>query len=255
MAPAGSDSVMPDLSPASLATVALVFLLAGLVKGVTGMGLPTVAMALLGSLMSPAAAAALLLVPSLATNLWQLLAGPDLALLLRRLRSMMLGILPGTLVGSWLLTRGEGAWATTALGIALAAYAALALLLRPPPVAARLERLLSLPMGLATGLVTGATGVFVLPAVPYLQALGLERDRLVQALGLSFTVSTVALALGLAGGGALRGTDLGLSALALLPALLGMWIGQGLRRLVSPAAFRRWFLVALLLLGLQLVLR
>jgi len=246
---------MPDLSPAPLATLALVFLLAGLVKGVTGMGLPTIAMALLGSLMPPAAAAALLVVPSLVTNLWQLLAGPDLALLLRRLRSMMLGILLGTLAGSWLLTRGEGAWATTALGLALAAYAALALLLRPPRVAARLERLLSLPMGLSTGLVTGATGVFVLPAVPYLQALGLVRDRLVQALGLSFTVSTIALALGLAGGGAFGGAELGLSTLALLPALLGMRIGQWLRGLVSPAAFRRWFLVALLLLGLQLVLR
>lgn len=246
---------MPDLSPTLIATVALVFLLAGLVKGVTGMGLPTVAMALLGSVMPLVAAAALLVVPSFVTNLWQLLAGPDLALLLRRLRSMMLGILLGTLAGSWLLTRGGAAWATPALGGALATYAAYSLLVRTPRVPARLETLLSLPVGLATGLVTGATGVFVLPGVPYLQALGLERDTLVQALGLSFTVSTLALALGLAGGGALGGAELGLSTLAILPSLLGMWIGRWLRGFVSPAAFRRWFLVALLLLGLQLVLR
>jgi uncharacterized membrane protein YfcA len=36
----------------------LIFIAAGLVKGVTGMGLPTVAMGLLGLLMPPPAAAA-----------------------------------------------------------------------------------------------------------------------------------------------------------------------------------------------------
>ena len=78
--------------------------------------------------------------------------------------------------------------------------------------------------GLVTGALTGATGVFVIPAVPYLNALGLARDDLVQALGLSFTVSTLALAAGLAWHQALPGALLGGSLLALLPALGGMWL-------------------------------
>ncbi|MBF3247578.1 sulfite exporter TauE/SafE family protein, partial [Pseudomonas aeruginosa] len=49
-------------------------------------------------------------------------------------------------------------------------------------------------VGLATGALTAVTGVFVIPAVPYLGALGLQRDELVQALGLSFSASTLALA-------------------------------------------------------------
>ena len=59
-----------------IVSILLIFVAAGLVKGITGMGLPTLAMALLGSLMAPASAAALLVVPSFATNVWQLLAGP-----------------------------------------------------------------------------------------------------------------------------------------------------------------------------------
>ena len=55
-----------------------------------------------------------------------------------------------------------------------------------------------------TGIITAATGVFVIPAVPYLQAIGLEKDQLVQALGLSFTVSTLALAANIARAGALN---------------------------------------------------
>ena len=110
-------------------------------------------------------------------------------------------------------------------------------------------------MGAVTGLVTGATGVFVLPAVPYLQAIGLARDALVQALGLSFTVSTLALAVGLLRLDAYSSVSAGLSLLALAPALIGMWLGQRLRRRLDAATFRRVFFAGLFLLGLYLVLR
>ncbi|MGE3967549.1 MAG: TSUP family transporter [Dongiaceae bacterium] len=108
---------------------------------------------------------------------------------------------------------------------------------------------------MTTGLVTGATGVFVIPAVPYLQAIGLEKDDLIQALGLSFTVSTVALALGLLRMEAWQTQSIGLSVLALVPALGGMQIGQVLRKRIAPATFRTVFFAGLLLLGLYLALR
>lgn len=245
---------MIDFSAAHTATISLVFFLAGIVKGVTGMGLPTVAMGLLGTVMPPVAAAALLIVPSFVTNVWQLLAGPRFAALASRLWPMMAGIAVGTIAGSRFLTGDATGWTMRGLGVALMLYAGLGLLAWQPSIPGRMERRLSPLVGLATGAITGGTGIFVIPAVPYLQALGLEKDELVQALGLSFTVSTVALAIGLAGGGAFGLAGAGASALAVAPALLGMWAGQRLRRHIRPAAFRRWFLIALLLLGLQLAL-
>ncbi len=93
------------------------------------------------------------------------------------------------------------------------------------------------------------TGSFVVPGVLYLQALGLTRDMLIQAMGLLFTASTIALAVAL-GGNDLLSLDLGTwSAAALLPAILGMWIGQRVRRVLSEPLFRRVFFTALLLLG------
>lgn len=232
-----------------------IFLAAGLVKGVTGMGLPTVAMGLLGVMMPPVAAAALLVVPSLVTNVWQLLAGPAKVRLARRLWPMMLGIVAGTVVGAALLVgvdaRASGLW----LGVALIAYAAFALAAPELAVPGRWETWLAPVVGVATGAVTGATGVLVMPAVPYLQALRLPRDELVQALGLSFTVSTVALAVGLAAHGALRPGQLGWSACAIVPALAGMWLGQVVRGRISPAMFRRCFLLFLVVLGGELVWR
>lgn len=185
-------------------TVAVTFLLAGLVKGVTGMGLPTLAMGLLGTVMPPVAAASLLLVPSFVTNVWQLLSGPNFASIRRRLWLMMASITIGTLAGSWLLASDNVKWTTAGLGAALVLYAVYTLLARQLNVPAGAERWSSPAIGFLTGLVTGGTGVFVVPAVPYIQALGLSRDDLIQALGLSFTVSTIALAAGLASHGAFQ---------------------------------------------------
>ena len=240
---------------ATLWLAAAVFMLAGLVKGVVGLGLPTIAMALLVSLMAPAQAAALLVVPSLVTNLAQIRPWPTLTPLLRRLGPMQAGVCVGTLAGAWVLGAPAGAWAMVALGLALVAYAAWGLAGAQWLVQPSQERWLGPLIGAATGVLTAATGVFVLPAVPYLQALGLSKDALVQAMGISFTVSTLALALGLVMNGGTAGLAIGASALMLAPALAGMAAGQALRQRLSPALFRRCFLVCLALLGVHMVLR
>ncbi len=255
MWPAVYQSSMTDFSIPLIIAIGATFFAAGTVKGVTGMGLPTVAMGVLGALISPLAAASLLIVPSLVTNIWQLVAGPAFWPIARRLWPMMLAICAGTMLGAAWLASGDTHRTTVVLGVALMFYAGYTLLARQLAVPARIEPLLTPLIGGATGIVSGATGVFVIPAVPYLQALGLSRDNLVQALGLSFTVSTVALAVALGAHGVFAVETMGLSLLALAPALLGMWAGQKLRNRISPATFRRVFLLFLLLLGAEMSLR
>ena len=244
------------LSAGVIAWIGAVFLAAGFVKGVVGMGLPTVAMGLLAVTMPPAEAAALLLIPSLVTNLSQVFTGPAFSGLCRRLWTMMAGIMLGTVAGAGVLTGAHAGAASAGLGAALVLYAILGLLKLGFATPARHEALVSPLVGVATGLVTGATGVFVIPAVPYLQSLRLEREDLIQALGLSFTVSTAALAIGLFRTGALASPTAQLtgSILALLPALASMFIGQALRQTMSVETFRTVFLGGLLVLGAYLVL-
>lgn len=232
--------------------ICAVFVVAGVVKGVTGMGLPTVGIALLSLVMAPMEAAALLVVPSLFTNLWQLLAGGAVYPLWQRLWPMMLGICVGTAAGG-LLPVADG-WAAAGLGLALLAYAALGLASVRWQVPAANEVWLSPLAGAVTGAVTAATGVFVLPAVPYLQSMALQKDELVQAMGLAFTVSTLALAVSLAAQDAWQPAAAAMSFAAQLPAVCGMLLGQRLRARMPAALFRRCFLIGLLLLGAHLVL-
>ena len=230
------------------------FIMAGLVKGVIGLGLPTVAMGLLGLAMAPSQAAALLIIPATLTNVWQLAFGGHLKGLLKRLWPLLLMIFLGTAVGTLSIGMAGGHWVVRGLGAALLLYALSGLLLPTLQVKPRHEPWLGPLCGLITGVITSATGVFVIPAVPYLQALGLSRDELVQALGLSFTVSTLALAGGLFWRGALGSGELSASLLVLIPAMLGMGFGQWLRQRISAVLFKRVFFVGLGALGAHLLI-
>ena len=226
---------------AYLVVVAAAFLVAGLVKGVTGLALPTVGVGLLSLAMPPGHAAALIVVPALITNVWQMISGPGLGRLVRRLWPMQLGICLGTWASATLMAGSETAFASAALGIALMAYAAFGLLnARVPHVPAGAEWWLGTLVGGATGFISAATGVFVIPAVPYLQALGFEREEFMQALGLSFTVATIALAWSLVGAGTLNlGTGLH-SLLALVPALAGTCCASCAPRPFDAGSFQHW---------------
>ena len=103
---------MIDLFSLRALVIGLTFFLAGIVKGVTGMGLPTVAMGVLGAIMPPVTAASLLVIPSFVTNFWQLFTGPSFTALMARLWLMMVGIVIGTLAGSRLLTSAKRCFAT-----------------------------------------------------------------------------------------------------------------------------------------------
>lgn len=227
-----------------LLAVGASFFVAGFVKGVVGLGLPTVAMGTLSLVMPPVQAAALLIVPSMVTNVWQLAAGPGLRALLRRLWPMLAAVMAGTVAGGAVMPADSGAWAVVTLGVALMLYALAGLFSLQLRVPARHEAWLGPLAGAATGLVTAATGVFVIPAVPYLQALGL-----------AFTASTVALAASLALHGDFNLGAAGASAYALLPALAGMLAGQWMRGRIAQPVFKRCFFIGLFALGLHAALK
>ena len=241
------------MTPALVLGVAGVFFVAGMVKGVVGLGLPTVSMALLALWMAPTEAASLLIVPTLLTNLWQLRPLRALGPMLRRVAPMQAGIVAGTLAGAFLMGPPSGTWAVAALGMALVAYALWSLAGVHVTVMPRMETWLGPVIGALTGVVSAATGVFVIPAVPYLQALGLSRDELMQAMGISFTTATLALAAALTMNTHYSSATLLASALALLPALAGMAAGERLRNVLSPLVFKRCFMGALLVLGVQMI--
>jgi len=247
--------MIADQGLAAATAIALTFMLAGFVKGIVGMGLPTVAMSLLAVFFPPAQAAAILVIPSLVTNVWQLLAGPQFITVAKRFGTMMAAVVVGTFFSIGIITGDSVAATNAVLGAVLAIYGLMGLFTVRLNVLPGWEPWLSPIVGLMTGVLSGATGVFAVPAVLYFSALKLERDDLIQTLGLSFTVSTIALGAALGARGVFR-MDVALaSLLALIPTVIGMAAGQWLRQQLQPEVFRRWFLASLVALGIYMLVR
>ena len=227
-----------------------VFALAGMIKGTIGLGLPAVSMGLLTIFITPFQAATLLIVPSMVTNIWQLFAEGHVLKLVRRFWPLLLGIIVGS-VWSIFPTLGHGEFKSEALlGAMLALYGLYGLLAQNMPNLGAYEKWLSPIVGYLGGALTVATGVVVIPVVPFLQSLHLKRDEFVQSLGLAFTVSTLCLAVFLQQNpiGNIS-VDYKMSLIALFPALLGMWLGTKIRYRISEQKFRKVFFFGLVVFG------
>ena len=235
--------IMAD--PNLLIMVGMVFCLAGFVKGMVGLGLPTVSLGLLSIIVDLPTAMALLVIPSLATNVWQTLAGGQIGALWRRLWLFLLLAVVMVHLGVQFSTLVETQFLHRCLGALLLLYAISGLVTKPLQLSPRLEMILGPVCGAVNGLLTGLTGTLFVPGVMFLQSIGLPRDALVQAMGMLFAASTASLGLALHQHD-LMPLSLGiLSATALLPALIGMQIGLGLRQRLSQDLFRQLFLIAL----------
>ncbi len=235
--------------PFIIAAIALVFLFAGGIKGVIGLGLPTVSLGLLAIFLDLTTAMALLTMPAAATNVWQAAVGGNARMILRRLWPFMLAATVTVWLGAMALTRVDLALLSALLGLILVVYSGLGLGGWRFAIPVRAEGWAGPLFGSVNGILTGMTGSFVVPGIMYLQAIGLGRDALVQAMGFLFGASALALALALGGSG-LFPRDTGIvSAAALVPALIGMAVGQRVRRRLSEERFRRVFFVGILALG------
>lgn len=244
---------MPDIE--TLIVIGSVFLVAGIVKGVVGLGLPTISLGLLAAIIDLPTAMGLLLIPTFVTNLWQAISGGQVIRLLVRLWPFLVSATAAIWLGALGLAHINEVRASFMLGVLLVAYGAISLAGFQISIGPKMERRVGPAFGLVNGALTGMTGSFVVPGVFYLQALGLPRDRLVQAMGLLFTLSTIGLAFALYGNGFMTSQLNFISAIAVFPAIGGMVLGRQIRGYFSETGFRKLLFFSLVGLGIFIAMQ
>ena len=242
-------SIVTMFDPAILAAIAAACLLGGLVKGVIGLGLPTVILAVLAVAIDLPAAMALLLAPSAVTNVQQALTGGHTRMVFGRIWPFLLTATATVGLGATALAHVAPGWLTGLLGVLLIGYATASLWGVRLRLNARQALWAGPLIGGLNGVFTGLTGAFTVPGIFYLQAIGLPRDALIQAMGMLFALSTLALAVALSGVGWLS-AELGwLSLAGVAPAAIGMEWGRRIRKRLDERRFRRTFFIGIVLLG------
>jgi hypothetical protein len=224
-------------------------LLAGLLKGIIGVGFQTVGIAFLTIITNLPNAISLLLIPSLVTNLWQAGAGGELFTILIRLWPLIITACLMVWFGSIALTSVSLSYLSALLGVLLIIYSAFNLFGLRFEVKTKNEWWLAPFIGLINGLLTGMTGIFVVPCVFYFQAIGFRKDTLIQSMGVLFTALTLTLIVSLKTKNILTLELSGWSAFAIFPAIIGVFVGQLIRKRISEEVFKKIFFLCLILLG------
>jgi len=241
------------IETSSIFVVIGTFITGGIVKGVIGLGLPIVSLALLTVAIDLPSAMALLLVPSFVTNIWQAFVGKDTKVILHRIWPLLLMATISVWIGTIVLTRVNLLWLSMLLGVLLVVYSSINLYGFNLNIKSSQEVWVGMLTGTVNGVLTGMTGSSVVPGVIYLHAINLSKDALIQAMGMLFAVSTLSLGLALRQNNLLTIEDGFLSLAALLPAIVGMIIGQIIRKRLSEQLFRKVFFISLMVLGLYII--
>ena len=245
---------METFDSTTLILLISIFVLAGAVKGVIGLGLPTVTLGLATVVTDHTTAMALMLIPSCVTNLWQALAGGSSLRILKKIWPFLLTAILTISIGGMALSHIQADILSVCLGIVLMAYGLISLAGLRLNISTSHNRWLGPVFGSINGILTGMTGSFVVPGVMYLQSIKLSKDEFVQSMGWLFFLSTIVLWWVLGEQSLLRQDILMYSGYALIPAVTGMWIGQKIRHQLSEVTFRKVFFWSILLLGAYIIL-
>ncbi|MEL7131116.1 MAG: sulfite exporter TauE/SafE family protein [Pseudomonadota bacterium] len=242
---------MPDLSLIAFASAVL--LLAGTVKGFIGLGMPTVALALLTLLIDARAAVTLIVIPMLLSNVWQFWRGPDMAGCVKQhwRYALILTLIVAATV--WLSQSAPDRFLRAVLGAFVLAFCFFSWRDMVPPIPAHRVRLFEGISAIVAGLVGGLTAAWAPPLAMYLTGLRLDRDAFVQALGFLIASGSVSVFVMFIAVGHSSGPDLVMSALLLIPTLVGFAVGERLRLWSDPDHFKKYFLGAFSVLGANLL--
>ena len=233
----------------TITIILITFLIAGTVKGTIGLGLPTTSLVLLTLSINLPSAMALLLVPSLITNIWQAFTGSrGLEIIKRFWLFFLVSILcvwPGAIILSVISIK----YSSGLLGLLLMLYASFSLGKKRYSINSNNEKLFGVGSGIINGAVTGMTGSFIFPGVLFLSSVGLQKEKLFQAMGILFTISTISLALALNQVDLLNLKQATWSAIATIPAIVGMFLGNQLRKNISEKLFQTIFFITIFIIG------
>lgn len=243
------------LDPVIILFAATVFLVSGAVKGVLGIGLPLIAVPMLSFVVPVPTAIALLSVPLLLSNLWQIFQGEGLLDAIKRFWPLLVALICGIFFGSRLLVNLDPKIINPALGGMLIFISLTNLLAWRPTISRSAERYLSPLVGATGGLLGGLTSFFGPPIVLYMVSLRLEREYFISAIGLAYLCGVIPLNLSLAFYEILTPDEALVSAAAMIPVFAGLLLGKRLRQFLPQEVFRKTLLIVLMIIGLVLIRR
>ena len=246
---------MDPITPLVLLACLIVTLVAGVIKGAVGFAMPLVMVSGIGMLLDPQTTVAAVILPIVATNLIQTFrTGTGPALDAARVHWRYLVLVTVAILGfAQLLPKVDTRTFSLILGVPVTVLSGLQLAGWRPHIPSGRERIAEIVAGLVSGALGGLAGTWGPTTVLYLLALEVPKRTSVIVQGVIYGTGSVALLVAHLVSGVLNPQSARLSALLLVPALAGIWIGLRIQDRLDPVRFRRWTLIVLAVAGLNLI--
>ena len=242
--------------PYVLTIVSMALAAGGIVKGLTGFGLPIAAIAIMLNFLDPKSTLAVLVGPILVTNLWMALRSGDLRQPLRRFWPLICSFVVFLFIGARLLVELDERVLFGLLGACVTVFAASSLF-RPHtrPLKPATERWMAPIVGMMSGLLGGISTIWGPPIVMYFMRLQLDKRSWIRTVALVWLLGSVPLTIAYWQNGILNADTVPLTAYACLPAMVGILVGSIVRRRISQETFHKVLLAVLVVIGLNLIRR
>lgn len=244
-----------EYSTFQIISIFATYLLAGTGKGITGLGFSTICLPLLALSVGLKDALPLVIIPSVCSNIMVMIGVGNFVPAVKRFWPMLLATVPGLILGLWLLDAFDGETAGAILGLVLLAFCLFSYVNPNYHLPAKLEAPLSPLSGFMTGTFNGITGSQVMPSMPFLMSLGLERNLFIQSINCSFTLSSFIMAFGLTQLGLFSTQALIISICGVAAAFFGVRLGERIRSRLSPEQFRNAILALLVVMAIILIIK
>jgi uncharacterized membrane protein YfcA len=249
-----TDAII-GLPPPVLMALGVVFVFGGIVKGVTGVGLPLVLVPLTAQFVPIPAAVALITVPMIATNITQAMEGGHTLAAIQRMLPTLACLVVGLMIGVHLLLSIDRRLLSLILGISFLALTALLLLMPRVRIGEATARWAGPTVGFSAGVLGGMSAMFGPPMIAYLVGRGTDPDSFVKQMAIYAFTASLAMLVALGGSGSMSAKDMAVSAATIVPIQAGMPLGRWLRRRTKPQWFRLSVLVVLAVGGLDMLRR
>lgn len=245
---------MPEFTEIVMLAVA-VYLLAGVIKGTVGIGLPTVSVGILSQFVPPHTAVALVVFPLLVSNFWQALRARAGLVILKRYAVLCVCLFLSLWATTFLTAKVSTDLLMGAIGCVMLIFAITNLLGVHFTISDRHDRAAQVITGLTAGVLGGLTSIWGPPLVAYLMGRRTGNDEFVGAAGIFLFVGGIPLMIGFWQTGLMDGQTAQLSAALIIPTLIGFSIGELIRRRLDTKRFKTILLWMFLLMGLNLLRR
>lgn len=241
------------MSIETIVIIACAYFVAAFVKGATGLGFSTSALPILALGLGLKAGMPLVIIPSLVSNSIIMAQAGHFRETVNRFWPMFVATIPGLLIGLAVLGMVDSMLAGAVLGLVLMNYGAITLFRHGKPLSDKVARYLAPVSGFATGFVNGITGSQVMPVLPFLLSLRLDPKRFIQAINISFSLSSIVMAFGLTRMGLMTLETVWISLAGLVPVYAGTKLGSAVRNRMDAETFRKVVLVMLIIFGAILI--